>query len=243
MRLHLILILISSFLGALFAQDNVPKAQTSFRPSLEARVFKRQELWDYVADYRYRPDAEGTYNGVTLSVRRRLPHHITLGVYGRYTIGERHGHTWIKDPADNKWKWRDSDSDTEFNLGGFVQGKRQMTDKLFFELRTGVERHFDVKVNFWLLRPGIIWQMNADWMSYFRYEFYRMISKSVSSPYKQGLYVGALYSAYSPFIFGPFVRYERQEWSSTKQFTAVTGRQYRIHHQLYSLGGTFIFSF
>lgn len=223
MHLRLILILIS-FAGSVFAQSNVPKANTSVKPAFEGRIFKRLNSWDHVAEINWHQEAhDNTFKSLTLSSRYRFQNAFMLGVYGRHTWGERHNHTWMKDMSDGRWKWTDVNSDKEFNLGFMAQKKWQLSQKLFAELRVSVERHFQNDMNISIFRPGLVWQLNNEWMSYLRYAHYHSLENIEPSIYRQAVYVGGLYSGYSPLLIGPFVQYLRQNWWSSPHFKNMTG--------------------
>lgn len=242
MRLHLITILISLFSSVLLANQNTPRSGTAVRPGLEARVFKRLENWDHMAEFRYRMEEHGNFESLTLSSRRHFKHALSLGAYGRYVLGERHYHTWMQDPNDNVWKWKDVDSEKEIHLGLFLQKKIQLSERFVFDVRGSYEYHVENEMPLALFRPGLSWQINPWWISYIRYEAYIPLKTAPSTLYKQGVYLGALWSHFAPLMIGPFVRYERHEWWTSPQFKMRTGEDYRSHDNLYSVGLTFIYS-
>lgn len=242
MHLRLILILIS-LAGSAFAQSNVPKANTSLRPAFEGRIFKRLHSWDHVLEFDWRQEAhDNTFKHLTLSSRYRLKNAFMLGVYGRHTWGERHNHTWMKDMSDGRWKWMDIGSNKEFNLGLMAQKKWQLSQTFFAELRVSLERHFQNNMSVAIFRPGLIWQMNHQWMTYLRYAYYEKIASIPPSIYRHAIYLGGIYSGYSPLLIGPFLRYQKQSWWTSPNFNSVTGGQYRSHDELYSIGVSVIYS-
>tara|TARA_R110000868_G_scaffold154736_2_gene380978 strand:- start:36631 stop:37368 length:738 start_codon:yes stop_codon:yes gene_type:complete len=241
MHHHLKWILISllGFSSATFAQTNVPTNHKSVKPALHLRAFKSVGDWTYIGDIAWEPDSDGNFEKAMISLRRKFPNHYSAGVYLANTWGEHHGQDWLKDPQDNQWKWRDVESKTEFNVGALVQKKWSLSPKITLEGRVTYEYHLTNDMGILKVRPGVSYQMSSNWMSYFRYEAYFPLNFSTATLYKQGYYLGAMYSGISNWLMGPFVRHLRHEWNNTPMFKTATGTTYRMHEDLLSLGLSF----
>lgn len=237
MRLHLKWILISLLaISTANAQSNVPKTSTAVRPSTQLRVFKNISDWSYVASFIWQPDDEGNFEKLKLSVRRRLPYNMLVGVFLRHTWGERHPQDWIKDATDNEWKWRNVEDKKEFNTGALLQKKWSLSNDLVFETRVIYDYHLGNDMSILRVRPGLSWQFAEAWIAYLKYEAYMGLNFSSATFYKQGTYLGFLYSGYQGWLVGPFARFERHEWETSPQFKQLVGSKFRTHENLLSLG-------
>lgn len=239
---HLILILISLLSFESWAQSNVPASDSSVKPAIEARVFKRDQDIDYVAEALWREKNHGSLKSLGLSVRKRLPWHYMFGFYLKHTWGERYNDSWSKDVSNNQWRWEDVDGVGESKLGLLAQKRWGITSKLAAGLRLSLENRFKEQKMFAAIRPGISYKLSSHWMSYLRYEAYMLLVSSPATFYKQGIYLGALNSSFQNFMIGPFVRLERHEWWTSKDFKRITGGEYRSHDKLVNIGLTAVYS-
>lgn len=79
-------------------------------------------------------------------------------------------------------------------------------------------------------------------MSYLRYEAYKLLDSGPATFYKQGVYLGALNLSFDKLLLGPFVRYERHEWWTSRSYKQITGGEYRSHDKLINVGLSVIYS-
>tara|TARA_R110000868_G_scaffold25366_2_gene98856 strand:+ start:1291 stop:2028 length:738 start_codon:yes stop_codon:yes gene_type:complete len=238
MHHHLKWILISffAFSSITFAQSNIPANDKAVKPALHFRAFKTLGVWSYIGELAWQPTSHGNFEKLKFDIRRKLPNHFSAGVYLANTWGEHHGQDWLKDPADNVWKWRDVESKTEFNVGALIQKKWSLSPDITLEGRVTYEYHLTNDMGILKVRPGISYQLSPTWLSYFRYEAYFPIGFSTATLYKQGYYLGAMYNGIQNWLIGPFVHHLRHEWNNTAKFKTTTGTSYRMHEDLLSIG-------
>lgn len=246
---HLLNLILISFLSLVFAlfplqgeAANTPPNEREIHPSIEARVFKRSLNWDHLLEARWRPDQEGRFQSLGASTRRHLGNNYTVGIYAVHTWGERHFMDWAH--TNGEFTWMDMDGHGEWNFGALAQKRWLLTELLSFDLRISFERHFNHKMDFIRIRPGVTWMAHPSWSIYFRYEAYHVLSPDTPTTfYRQGLYLGSLYADLMPLLLGPFIRYERQEWWTSPDFLEREQRSYRVHEELISVGLSIIYSF
>lgn len=243
MHHHLKWILIKSALFLSFANQAqaqmTPKVTTEVKPALDAHLFYKQDEWDHVLKYRWAPDAEENFQKISFSSRFDLGNLYKVGVYASRSFGERHFEDWQK--INGSFQWRDLEGDGEFHLGGLVQKKWPLSQTFGSEVRIKFERHLNQEMNFLRIRPGLTWMATPLWTTYLRYEAYHLINNETSTLYRWGAYLGGLYRGYSKMMFGPFVRYHRQEWWTSPSFKKEMNSKYRSHEHHYSVGLSFVY--
>lgn len=243
MHHHLKWILINTALFISFinqAQANMtPSVTTEVKPAIDAHLFHKQGDWSHVFKYRWAPDIEENFQKLSLSSRFALGNLYKIGLYGAGTFGERRFMDWQK--INGRFQWRDLEGETDFNLGALVQKKWPLSQTLGSEVRVMFERHFNDDFDFLRIRPGLTWMATPLWTTYLRYEAYHLLSNETSTLYRWGAYLGGLYRGYSKMMFGPFVRYHRQEWWTSPSFKNEMNSKYRSHEHHYSLGFSFIY--
>lgn len=247
-RLFLVFAIIASCNSA-FAVGNVPddirtanetEARLRYlQPVKSFTLFGEAQLAEQSDDRKYKSIMIGSYY--------RFHNNFRAGLFYQRQYGFRHDHDWFKDPTTLVWQWRDTNTRGEdlavLDISPkFVLpfGKETWT----FEFKTRYEYNFFNSDRSLRLRPNLTYFYLHDdepLASFFlQAEQVLGLNYGTHSINERWLYLGGLYH-YSPSLqFGAFAAQKWQQWSSTPEYTAITGKTYTVDADSDVLGITLI---
>lgn len=186
------------------------------------------------------------YKSVLFGSYYRFRDHLRAGLFYQRQYGFRHDADWFKDPTTLVWQWRNTNDRGEDLAILDISPKMVLPDheNTTLEFKTRYEYNFFNNNRSIRFRPTFtyFWIPEEEPVASFFIQAEQLFSLNYGSHGKseQWAYLGGLYHFNSQFQLGGFLAHQWQAWSSTPEYTAITGKTYRVHADSDVLGITLI---
>lgn len=243
-RLFLVLAIIVSYSSA-FAVGNAPdNIDTSHETEARLRYLQSVKNFTLFAEAQVSDQSDfREYKSIMLGSYYRFFDNLRAGLFYQRQYGFRHDEDWFKDPV-TLWQWRNTNNRGEDLAILDVSPKMSLAENWTFEFKTRYEYNFFNSDRSLRLRPNLTYFYLRDGeplASFFlQAEQVLGLNYGTHTVNERWLYLGGLYH-YSPGLqFGLFAAQKWQQWSSTPNYTAITGKTYTVDADSDILGLTLI---
>lgn len=244
-RLLLVLAIITSC-SFTFAAGNVPE-HINKSSETEARLRYLQSVNNFTlfAEAQVADQSDHReYKSIMLGSYYRFFDNLRAGLFYQRQYGFRHDEDWFKDPVTLVWQWRNTNDRGEDLAILDLSPKVSLADSWTFEFKTRYEYNFFNSDRSLRLRPNLTYFYLRDGeplASFFlQAEHVLGLNYGTHAVNERWLYLGGLYHYSSALQFGLFAAKKWQQWSSTPNYTAITGKTYTVDADSDVLGLTLI---
>lgn len=236
------------FCSSVFAVGNVPDDIKSTHEA-EARLRYLHVIKNYtlMGEVQISDQSDNRkFKSALIGSYYRFSDNLRTGFFYQRQYGLRHDNDWFKDPV-TLWQWRDTNNRGEDLAILDISPKFILPfadDHWTFEFKTRYEYNFFNSDRSLRLRPNLtyFWLHDSTPLASFflQAEQTLALNYGTHSINERWLYLGALYHHSTSLQVGAFIAQKWQEWSSTPEYTAITGKTYTVEADSQVFGATII---
>ena len=231
--------------SSVFAVGNVPDSiHKSSETEARFRYLQPVKNLTLFAEAQVSDQSEAReYKSILLGSYFRFFDNLRAGLFYQRQYGFRHDEDWFKDPV-TLWQWKNTNDRGEDLALLDISPKFSFAENWTFEFKARYEYNFFNSDRSLRLRPNLTYFYLRDGeplVSFFlQAEQVLALNYGTHSVNERWIYLGGLYHYSSTWQFGLFAAQKWQQWSSTPNYTAITGKTYTVDADSDVLGLTLI---